>query len=214
MERIVESKQSVGEEVANAVSHGIGALLAMAGSAVLIVNASMTSDVMGIVSASVYSFCLVFLYVISTLYHSFLEGKTKNVFQILDHCSIFMLILGTYTPVCLSLIKGKMGWILFGVNLFITVAGIIGNAISIKDFKKLSLVLYIVMGWSILAAIKPTITSLGTEGFLFMLIGGLMYSLGIVFYKLKRLKYSHFIWHLFVLAGSILQYFSILLYLY
>ena len=214
MERIVENKQSVGEEVANAVSHGIGALLAMAGSAVLIVHTAFAGNAMGIVSASLYSFCLIFLYVISTLYHSFLEGRTKNVFQILDHCSIFMLILGSYTPVCLYLIGGKTGWILFGVNLFITVAGIIGNSISIKDFKKLSLILYVVMGWSILAAIKPTISNLGMEGFMFLLIGGIMYSVGIVFYKMKKLKYSHFIWHLFVVAGSILQYFSILCYIY
>lgn len=214
MDGVAEVRQSFGEEIANAVSHGVGALLSMAGSAVLLVHAALTSNPIGIVSASIYSFSLIFLYTMSTLYHSFLQGKAKSVFQVFDHCSIFLLILGSYTPICLSLIGGKPGWILFGVNTFLAVSGIIGNSVSVRDFKRISLVLYIMMGWSILAAIKPAVSLLTMEGFIYLLCGGICYSVGVIFYKMKRWKYSHFIWHLFVLAGSILQYFSILYYIY
>ena len=203
-------KQTLGEEIANAVSHGIGALLGVAGTAVLIVYAAIYSDVWGIVSAALYGGTLIILYTFSTLYHSITHTKAKGVLQIFDHCSIFLLIFGTYIPVCLSLMRNWLGWVLFGINAACAVIGVVLNSINMQKFKKFSMVLYIVMGWSVLMMAKPVFQKLDILGGTFLVIGGVLYTLGIIFYKSKR-KYMHFIWHFFVLGGSIFHYFFVMI---
>lgn len=203
-------KQTLGEEIANAVSHGIGALLGVAGTAVLIVYAAIYSDVWGIVSAALYGGTLIILYTFSTLYHSITHTKAKGILQIFDHCSIFLLVFGTYIPVCLSLMRNWLGWVLFGINAACAVIGVVLNSINMQKFKKFSMVLYIVMGWSVLMMAKPVFQKLDILGGTFLVIGGVLYTLGIIFYKSKR-KYMHFIWHFFVLGGSIFHYFFVMI---
>ena len=205
--------QSLGEEISNAVSHCVAALLAIAGTPTIIVRACMYSNAIGIVSAALYGASLILLYTFSTLYHSLTNYTAKSVFQTFDHCSIFILICGTYIPVSLNMIGGWLGWSLFGLNALCTVLGITLNAINVRRWHKLSMVLYVLMGWSIVMIAKSFLAIVPKSGLWLLLSGGLMYTGGIVFYKLRK-KYMHFIWHLFVLAGSVLQYFFVLFYCY
>ena len=208
----VRRPQSMGEEIANAVTHGVGTLLSIAGAVVAIVYAARFGDAYSVVSACLYGSGLILLYLFSTLYHSLTNKKAKNVFRIFDHCSIFLLILCSYIPVCLSLMRGALGWILFGINAFCTVVGIVLNSINLERFKKLSMVLYIIMGWSALFVCMPIIEKVPAAGIALLVGGGLAYTLGVIFYKLPKYKYMHSVWHLFVLGGSILQYFFMLFY--
>ena len=206
--------QGKAEEIVNAISHGVGAALAIAGTAVLVVFAARGGDVMDIVSSSIYGFSLIFLYLMSTLYHSLTKHSAKRVFQKFDHCSIFVLIVGSYAPICLSLLGGKLGWTIFSVNVLFAVLGIVANAISVKRWSRISLVLYLLMGWSIVAAVKPLLQLISFDGFILLLIGGLFYSIGVVFYKARKPRFMHAVWHAFVLCGSICHYFFLLLYVY
>ena len=210
----VYDTQSLGEEIANAISHGVGSLLSVAAMVVLIVKAAFTSGALGVVGACIYGASLIILYTFSSLYHSLTNFKAKYVFQVLDHCSIFLLILGTYTPICFTILRGSLGWTLFGINAFCTIIGVVFNAVNVKRWHKASLYLYIVMGWSVLIGIKSVVAALPMAGLVFLVSGGLAYTLGIIFYKIRSVKYMHFVWHLFVLAGSILQYFCVLFYCY
>lgn len=213
------NNQSLGEEIANAVSHCVGALLSIAGTAVLLVVAAQRSTAIGVVSAALYGASLILLYCFSTLYHSITNEKAKRVMRVFDHCSIYLLIVGTYIPISLVVI-GRMahhpalGWSIFGVNTACMVLGILLNAIDLERHKKIALVLDVVMGWLIIVSIRHVYQVVGTGGLIFMVAGGLSYTLGLVFYRAKRTKYMHFIWHLFVLAGSICHYFFILFYCY
>ncbi len=206
------NNQNQQEEIVNAMSHGLGVGLAVAGTAVLLVCAALYSDAMGVISASIYGFSLICLFTMSTLYHSFRNAKIKKTFQIFDHCSIFILIVGSYAPICLSLLGGALGWTLLGINLFFAVAGIVANAVSVKKWHKLSLVFYLLMGWSVIFAIKPLLQLISLGGFTLLLIGGLSYSFGVIFYNAKRPRFMHSVWHLFVLSGSIFHYFFVLFY--
>jgi hemolysin III len=205
------NNQSMGEEIANAISHGTGALLATAGAAVLIVIAALHGRAIDIVSASIYGCSLILLYLTSTLYHSLTPYKAKRLFQVFDHCAIFILILGSYAPLSLSLLGGAAGWVLFGWNIFLTAIGLVLNSISVKRFQAFSMVLYLLMGWSVAAVLKA-LPPLPPPAWALMIAGGLAYTLGVVFFALKKPRFMHFIWHLFVLAGSALHYFLILLY--
>lgn len=202
-------EQTLGEEIANSISHGAGAVLAMAGTAVIIVKAALSSVALSVTSVALYGVSLIILYLFSTLYHSITNITAKRVLRILDHCSIFLLILGSYIPISLCLIKGVFGWCLFGINSACAVVGIIFNSIDLERWKKLSMCLYVVMGWSVLISIKTVVLAVDLKGILLLAGGGVMYTLGIIFYKNKRLEYMHFIWHIFVLCGSILHYFFI-----
>ncbi len=204
--------QGKAEEILNAISHCIGALLAIAGTSVLIVQSVRSSETIHIVSASIYGFSLIFLYTMSTLYHSFNRYHLKRIFQKFDHCSIFILIVGSYAPICLSLLGGKLGWTILSVNIFFAVLGIVANAVNVIRWSRLSLILYLLMGWSILFALKPLLQLISGCGFLLLLIGGLFYSIGVIFYRANKPRYMHGIWHLFVLCGSISHYFFILFY--
>lgn len=205
--------QSIGEEIANSISHGIGALLAVAGTVIMIVMACIFSDAMGIVCSALYGFSLIVLYLMSTLYHAITNRKAKRIFQVFDHCSIFILILGSYIPICLSLLGGWIGWTLFGINAGCTVLGIVFNSIDIHKWHKASLVLYVLMGWSVVVAAIPMLHMVPVPGLALLVAGGISYSVGILFYRAKRPRYMHSIWHMFVLGGSVLHYFFILFYI-
>lgn len=210
------NNQSLGEEIANSVSHGIGTLLAIAGTVVAIVYAAIYGDAMSVVSAALYGASMIILYCSSTIYHALANNRAKKVFRILDHCNIFVLILGTYIPVCLSLLRGALGWVYFGILVACTVVGIVFNAIDLKKWSKISVALYLIMGWIIVFSFKQFAAALPQESLttsLSLLVGGgLAYSLGVIFFALGKYKYMHYIWHLFVIAGTVLQYFFVLFY--
>lgn len=201
--------QTLGEEIANAISHGVGTFFSIVGTVVLIAYALINSDLTGVISATLFGFSLILLYTCSTLYHSLTNEKAKKVFRILDHCSIFILIFGTYIPVSLSLLRGPVGWFLFFINLSCAALGIVFNSIDLKKFSKVSLFLYLIMGWSVLMTAYPVFKKLSFEGLMLVLIGGLFYTFGVLFYKSKK-SYMHFVWHIFVLIGSITHYFFIM----
>ena len=211
--------QSLGEEIANGVSHCVGALLAIAGTVILIVRAALHSTAIGVVSAALYGASLILLYCFSTLYHSITASGAKRVLQVFDHCSIYLLIVGSYIPISLVMIgklcdKPALGWTIFGINAFCMVLGILLNSLDLNKYKKITLVLNILMGWLIIFSIRYVYEASGVSGLVFLVLGGVLYTLGIIFYKMKTVKYMHFIWHIFVLAGSILHYFLILFYCY
>lgn len=196
----------------NSISHFVGAVLAVAGSAVLITSASLKGDPWRIVGFSVYSAMLVALYVASTLYHA-LGGRAKAVFQKLDHCSIYLLIAGTYTPFALVSLKGPWGWSLLSVIWSLAALGIAQEIWLAHGARVLSLVIYVLMGWLALAAVAPLWQALGPAGFAWLVTGGALYTLGIAFYATDhKLRHGHGIWHLFVLGGSLCHFFTLLLY--
>ena len=203
--------QTRGEEIANTISHGMGALLAMAGAVPLIVKAVMTGSGRAVVGVSLYAASLIALYVASIVYHGVTAPGAKRTLRVVDHCSIFLLILGTYIPLALLTLGGWLGWVLIAVNAALAVVGITLKVIDLNRFNKLSLVLYAAMGWLIFPAIRTVASVLPMAGFLLLLSGGIAYTLGIAFYTSKK-HYMHFVFHLFVLLGSILQYFCVLLY--
>ena len=196
----------------NSISHLIGAAVAAAGLAVLVVSASLQGDPWRIVSFSVYGSTLLVLYLFSTLYHS-LRGPAKNLFRKLDHGAIYLLIAGTYTPFTLVTLRGAWGWSLFGVIWGLAAAGIIIDLLNRKGRRVLPMVIYVLMGWLVLMALKPMLRALPPAGLILLLVGGLFYTSGLVFYALgRRRRYAHGIWHLFVMAGSVAHYFAVLLY--
>lgn len=203
---------TVGEEIFNSVSHGVGIALACVGFGILIILSALYGDVWAVVSSIVYSFSLFTLYLASTLYHACSNRTVKAVLQILDHCSIFLLIAGTYTPFTLITLRGPLGWTLFGVVWAAAIVGIVLNAIDVKKFSKVSMVCYLAMGWVVIFAIKPLVQSLPLGGVILLAAGGVLYTGGVAFYALNKIHYMHSVWHLFVLGGSICQYLSIALY--
>lgn len=199
-------------EKLNAWTHLAGTLLAIAGTAVLIGLAALAGDPWKLVGVSVYGATLITLYSASTLYHS-LRGRAKDVFRKLDHHGIYLLIAGTYTPFCLVSLRGAWGWSLLGVVWTLALLGVLQELRPNAGARRLSMAIYIVMGWAAVAALLPLRAALGADGFGWLAAGGLVYTLGIVFYALDaRLRHAHGIWHLFVLAGSALHYFTILFY--
>lgn len=202
--------QSMGEELVNAVTHGVGALLGAAG-LVLLLSRTIHHGGGGrsIAGDIVFGVSMILLYLISCMYHALPRSKAKNVFQVLDHCTIFILISGTYAPICLVKVPGKLGIAVFSVNLACAVLGIILNAIDLKRWKKLSLALYIIMGWMAVIVLPVILHTLSLLGFILLLAGGVAYTVGVIFYRKKEKRYWHGIWHCFVLAGTILQFFAV-----
>ena len=202
---------TLGEEIFNSVSHGVGALLAIAGCIILIVFCNMNRGAVEVVSASVFGASMIILYTMSTLYHALTNPKAKRIFRIFDHDTIFLLIAGTYTPYALCCIKPL--WL--GITIFCAIwtaaaIGITLSSINLEKFSKFSTICYVVMGWAIVFAIKPLYEQLSTFSLIMLIAGGLMYSGGVYFYKKKSVKYFHSIWHLFVLAGTVMHFFSVL----
>lgn len=203
---------SIGEEIANSITHGIGIILAIAALGILTAFAGVYGDARHVVSVSIYGTTLVLLYTASTLYHSIQSPHAKSILQVLDHSAIYLLIAGTYTPFTLVSLRGPWGWWLFGVIWGFAVLGVVLQLSQLRRRRAVSLCLYIGMGWVVVVAIKPLIVSVATGGIVFIVLGGLAYTAGILFYCWEKLKYHHAIWHLFVLAGSILHFFAVLFY--
>lgn len=202
-------KLSTGEEIVNAITHGIGALLSIAALVVLVILASTQGDIWHIVSFSIYGSTLILLYLSSTLYHSFSGPKVKNLFARFDHISIFLLIAGTYTPILLTSMRGVWGWTLFGIIWGLALTGAVIRSIYLHRFRKLMVAVYLLMGWMFVLAGKQIYLSLPSVSLTFLVLGGIAYSVGVIFYMWRKLPYSHGIWHLFVLAGSVLHFFAI-----
>jgi hemolysin III len=196
----------------NSISHLVGAALAIAGTAVLIVLAARLGDPWKIVSFSVYGAMLVALYVFSTLYHSLRRGRAKDVLRKIDHCTIYLLIAGSYTPFALVSLRGPWGWSLFGAVWGLAVLGIVQEVWLARGARVLSLVIYIVMGWLAVVAISPLWLALKPAGFAWLAAGGALYTIGILFYATDhKLRHGHGVWHLFVLGGSACHFLTMLL---
>jgi hemolysin III len=204
--------QSPQEETANSLIHLAGLALSLAAVTVLIVFASLKGSARHIVSCSIYGGTLILLYLSSTLYHFLPIGKAKRLFRIFDHTSILLLIAGTYTPFTLVILRGGWGWSLFGTIWGLALTGILMRVLIHARHAVISTILFILMGWLVVLAIKPLLTLLPLGGFLWLLVGGLFYTGGVIFYGLDRFHYFHAVWHLFVLAGSACHFFSIFFY--
>jgi hemolysin III len=201
------------EEIANAAIHGFGAVLSVAALVLMIVFSSLEGTALHVVSSIVYGVTMLLLYLCSTLVHSFPEGKLKDLFETFDHSAIYLFIAGSYTPILFHVVRGTLGWTLFGIVWGLAVAGVLFKAFFTKKFLFTSTIVYILMGWMIIFAWKPLVANLGGGGLMLLVIGGLLYTVGTVFYMWRSFPFHHAIWHLFVLAGSIFQFFAILLYI-
>lgn len=208
-----EQPQSRGEEIANSVSHGIALLAALAGSPILIMAALQRGSVAGIVGASVFAFTMVLLYFASTLLHALPTGRAKRIFQILDHSAIYLLIAGTYTPFTLGVLSGVWGWTLFGLEWGMAVIGITLKVFGGIRYMTLSTWVYIAMGWMILIVAKPAWALLSGWGIFWLFAGGVAYTAGTVFFVVDhRIRYSHLVWHLFVVMGTACHFIAVLRY--
>jgi hemolysin III len=201
---------SLGEEIFNSISHGIGALLSLVGLVVLVRKAYYLGDIWHLVSFSIFGASMFLLYLASTLYHSFTRERIKNFFARIDHASIFLLIAGTYTPFVLTNLRGPWGWSLFGVVWGLAVIGGIIRLIFLHKFKNLMVAIYLLMGWLFVVATPKILQVIPAVSLIFLVIGGLSYTIGVVFYLWRKLPYGHGIWHLFVLAGTITHFFAVL----
>jgi hemolysin III len=204
---------TLGEEIANSITHGIGTGLSVAGGIVLVVLAALYGDTWRIVSFSIYAASLVLLYLASTLYHSLRHPRVKQLLRIIDHAAIYVLIAGTYTPFLLVSLRGAWGWTLLGVIWGLALMGIVFKTLFIHRFRKLSTTVYIGMGWLCLISLHEMLIRIPAGGLVWLAAGGILYTLGVVFYAWHKLPYHHAVWHLFVLAGSTCHYLAILFYL-
>ena len=212
-DRVEIPKYTLGEELFSAISHGLGSLLSVAGLVLCVVFSAIHNNVYAVISSVIYGSTSIILYTMSTMYHSLKVNNAKRVFRIIDHSSIFLLIAGTYTPFCLVVLPKALGWVIFGIEWGCGIMGIVLNSIDIKKYKKISMVLYLLMGWMIIFSFKFIIKNMNIAGVYLMLAGGVLYTIGAIIYGLgKKYKYMHSIFHLFVLSASILFFFSIILY--
>ena len=205
-----ERPQSLGEEIANSVSHGIGLLLALAAFPVLVIAALRRGDLAGIVGATVFATTVVLLYSTSMLFHAFPQSRAKRVFQVLDHSAIYLLIAGTYTPFTLGVLHGTWGWILFGLVWSMAAVGIVLKAIGGIRYNTVSTLVYIAMGWLVVIAADKVWTLVPKWGIFWLFAGGIAYTLGAVFFLAERIRFFHFVWHLFVIAGSSCHFIAVL----
>ncbi|WP_160036460.1 PAQR family membrane homeostasis protein TrhA [Paenibacillus sp. An7] len=201
------------EEVVNAVTHGIGAVLSVAALVLLIAAASINGTAWHVVSFTIYGISMLLLYFNSTMVHALKEGKAKDLFEIFDHSSIYLFIAGTYTPFLLVAIRGTLGWTLFGIIWGVALFGVAFKAFFTKKFLFMSTLFYLAMGWLIVLAWGPLVATVPYNGIVLLVAGGLMYTLGTLFYVWRGFPFHHAIWHLFVLAGSVLHFFAIFIYL-
>lgn len=197
------------EEIANALTHGLAAAAALAGGSVLITLAAVWGDAWQLAGAIVFGLCLLLLYLASTLYHAFRHPATKARMKVLDHCAIYLLIAGTYTPFTLIALRGPWGWGLFAAVWTLALAGVVFKLFFTGRFRLLSTALYVAMGWIVLVALRPLLAAVDGWTFGWLLAGGVLYTLGTVFYHRPSLPYSHAVWHLFVVAGSVCHYIAV-----
>jgi hemolysin III len=210
--RTQAARYSRAEEIANSITHGVGLLLAIGALATMTALAALHGNAWHIVGCSVFGATLVLSYLTSTLYHSLPTVRAKSVLRVLDHCAIFLLIAGTYTPFMLVNLRGPWGWSLFGVIWAVAALGIVFKVTMLRRWTAVSVVLYVAMGWVVVVAIKPMLSAVAPGGLLLLLLGGVAYTAGVGFYAWRRMPYHHAIWHLFVLAGSVFHFFAVLLY--
>lgn len=204
--------QTRAEEIGNATTHGMGALLSVAAITLLIVFSAQQHDGMKLASGIVFGTTLLLMYLSSTLYHSFTDPQLKHLFRIIDHASIYLLIAGSYTPFMLITLRGPWGWTLFTVIWILALSGVVFKMFFVHRFHLVSTIVYLAMGWLAVVAIKPIYQNLPLGGIACLVAGGLCYTVGVIFYVWERLKFSHVLWHLFVLAGSIFHFFAVFLY--
>jgi hemolysin III len=207
-----ERPQSLGEEIANSVSHGLGLSAAVAAFPVLVLAAQQRGDTAGIVGASVFATAAVLLYLVSTLFHALPRCRAKRVFQILDHSAIYLLIAGTYTPFTLGVLRGDWGWTLFGLVWGMAIAGTVLKALGGVRYTTLSTWTYLAMGWLVVIAAKTVWTLVPGWGLFWLIAGGVAYTAGAVFFMAERIRYFHFVWHLFVVAGTACHFIAVLRY--
>jgi hemolysin III len=207
---VIKRQKTIAEEIANSITHGIGLFFSIAGLGIIVTLASVYGETRHIVSCSIFGATLVVLYTASTLYHAFQNPKVKHIFKIVDHCAIYLLIAGTYTPFTLVSLRGNWGWALFGVIWGLTLFGILFKIFFINRLEVISTLVYLSMGWLALIAINPILTQVPISGVLWLVAGGLAYTFGVIFYFFDRIPYYHTIWHLFVLAGSLCHYFAVI----
>jgi hemolysin III len=206
-------KYLIVNEVLNAVTHGVGFGLSIAGLVILLVKGAHLGSPIHVVSYALYGSTMILLFLFSTLFHSLIFTKAKKVFQVFDHASIFLLIAGSYTPFCLLSIQGWLGWTLFVAIWLLAISGIVYKSITLhkqETVSKISTIIYIIMGWLCLFAFQPLTQSLGLWGTILLASGGVSYTVGALFYSLKHVRFMHVVWHLFVMLGAGLMYFSVL----
>lgn len=203
---------TLGEELANSLTHGFGTVLGVAGLVVLVVLAALHGDAWRVVSFSIYGGTLISLYLVSTLYHGIQHPRVKSVLQIIDHATIYLLIAGTYTPFLLVNLRGAWGWTLLSIIWGLALLGMGFQSLFIRRQGKLSIMTYILMGWLCVIALREMLVSIHPGGLIWLAVGGVLYTMGVLFYVWHRLPYNHAIWHLFVLAGSTSHFFAILFY--
>ena len=214
MKKVTIPKYTLGEELINSISHGIGVLLGITALVLTVVFSARNHNTIGIVSSCIYGSTMIIMYLISCLYHALSPRlKAKKVFRILDHCDIYLFIAGCYTPYCLSLIGGTTGWIIFGIIWASAIIGVLLNAINLEKFQIPSTLMYLIMGWMIIFSYNSISSLLPKPGLILLISGGIAYTIGAILYAIgSKRKYFHSVFHFFVLAGSTLQFFSILLY--
>ena len=206
-------EQSQTEEIANSTSHAVGLLAAIIGTPILVVQATQSGDAAFVVGASIFSATILLLYLASTVYHALPVGKAKRILRVLDHSSIFLLIAGSYAPFTLGVLRGAWGWTLFGLVWSLAVAGMVFTVVGKASHPVFSTGLYLLMGWLVIIAVDPMITRVPLPGLLWLLAGGLFYTVGVAFFATdSRLQYGHLVWHLFVMAGTACHYFAVLWY--
>ena len=207
----MQSEYRLGDILANSITHGVGAVFALAGAVYLIV-ASTRGDAWLIVSCAIYASTLVLVYLCSTLYHSMVRTRARHVFHVLDHSAIYLLIAGTYTPFMLVSMRGPAGWALLGVVWCLAIAGVVFKSLAIGRFPAASATVYLLMGWCVVFGIRPLLHAISWHGMAWIAAGGLAYTLGILFFAYDRLHFFHALWHVFVLTGSVAHYFAVLFY--
>jgi hemolysin III len=212
MSSSIERPQSLGEEIANSVSHGVGLLATVAAVPILVVAALRRGDAAGIVGASVFATSMVLLYLMSTLFHALPRCRAKRVFQILDHSAIYFLIAGTYTPFTLGVLRGNWGWTLFGLVWGLAVVGTVLKALGGVRYTTVSTWMYLAMGWLVLIAAETVWALVPAWGLFWLVAGGVAYTAGAAFFMAERIKYFHFVWHLFVVAGTACHFIAVLRY--
>lgn len=204
--------QFMKEEIANAITHGIGVILSIPALIILIIHAVEYGTASAVVGFTIYGVSMFLLYLFSTLLHSIHHPKVEKLFAILDHSAIYIFIAGTYTPFLLVTLKGPLGWTLLVIIWTLAIVGIIFKVFFVRRFIKLSTLFYIMMGWLIIVAIQPLYENLTSDGFTLLLIGGILYSVGAIFFLWEKLPFNHAIWHVFVLGGSAMMFFCVLFY--
>jgi hemolysin III len=213
IELATEHRQlTLGEEIANSVSHGVGLVLAIVAAPILIIAATRSGTVWNLVGVSVFAASMVLLYLASTLYHALTHGTAKRIFRMLDHGAIFLLIAGTYTPFTLGVLRGPWGWTLFGLVWGLAAVGLTMKIVFGTRFSRLSVVLYLIMGWLVVIAAPEVMHRVPLSGLAWIIAGGIAYTGGVGFYAAHRVRYAHFAWHLFVLAGTTCHFFAVLWY--